>query len=245
MHVLERPVPPPDARATYAAHEWGHVDLFLPPGEETRPPAILIHGGFWRARYDRLHLRVLAAALARGGRRVAVPEYRRVGNPGGGWPGSLEDVMEVLAVVPHQLGVAPGEVTLAGHSAGAHLAVLAAARATQPPARLVSLAGVLDVAAAHAARLSDGAVAGFLGVPAPAGEAIEEIDPLVQPLPECDITLVHGTRDVDVPWQHSAAFARRSERIDLVLLEADHYDVIDPLAPTFPAVQAAFDGGRR
>lgn len=239
MHVLERPAPAPHETTRYAAHSCGEVDLFLPPAAETHAPVILVHGGFWRARYDRTHMRTLAGALAATGRRVALPEYRRVGDPGGGWPGSLEDIRAILREVPRHLRADPGDVVLAGHSAGGHLAVLAAADAVEPPAKVVSLAGVLDVRAAHHAGLSDGAVAAFLGRSAPDDAELAAIDPMTAPLPDCPVVVLHGTRDDDVPSRYSAAYAARGERIDLVLLDADHYDLIDPLTPAFAAVTDA------
>lgn len=241
MHVLERPAPAPDATASYADHACGIVDLFHSPTPATRAPVILIHGGFWRARYDRTHLRSLAAALAGTGREVALPEYRRVGDPEGGWPGSLDDVSEILRTVPALLDAGPGEVVVAGHSAGGHLAVLAASAAETGPALVVSLAGVLDIAAAHAAGLSGGAVAHFLGRAAPTPAELAAIDPMAQPVPGAPVTLVHGTRDDEVPAAYSTAYAERDERIRLVLLDADHYDLIDPLAPAFAAILEAID----
>lgn len=245
MHVLDRPGPDPDATARYREGPSGVVELFAPSGT-VRATAILLHGGFWRARYDRSHLRPLAGALAAAGVRVALPEYRRVGESGGGAPGTIDDARAILRDVPALLGAEPAGVAVVGHSAGGHLAVLAASGARPAPCRVVSLAGVLDVAAAHRAALSDGAVAALLGVadgdePDPA--RIAAIDPMALAVPACEVVLLHGGRDEDVPLAQSAAYAGRSPRIRLrVLDDADHYDLVDPLSRAFPAVLAAVLG---
>jgi acetyl esterase/lipase len=100
---------------------------------------LLLHGGFWRAAYDRTHLGPLASALAAESFAVCTPEFRRTGRPGGGWPGTFDDVALavdrlpglVQAVLPGGAavgGAAAGGVILAGHSAGGHLALWSAGR---------------------------------------------------------------------------------------------------------------------
>jgi acetyl esterase/lipase len=239
VHVLDRPAPAPDRIDAYADRRSAVVDLFDPPGKASRA-VILLHGGFWRAAYDRTHLRILAAALAADGARVALPEYRRVGEPGGGAPGTIDDAREILQRVPEMLDVAASDVVVGGHSAGGHLAMLAAARAARPPGRVVSLAGVLDVRAAHEARLSGGAVAELLQPAAPTAASVAAIDPMVLPIPACEVHLVHGVRDDQVPDAYSRAFSSRSERVVLDLLDdADHYDLIDPESIAYTRVRAA------
>lgn len=66
-------------------------DLLLP--STSRPPVIcLLHGGFWRMPYGRDQMTDVARDLAARGFAVWNLEYRRVGAPGGGWPGTLDDV---------------------------------------------------------------------------------------------------------------------------------------------------------
>ena len=100
---------------------------------------LLLHGGFWRAAYDRTHLGPLASALAAESFAVCTPEFRRTGQPGGGWPGTFDDVALavdrlpglVQAVLPGGAtvdGAAASGVILAGHSAGGHLALWSAGR---------------------------------------------------------------------------------------------------------------------
>lgn len=242
VHMLEREAPVPNRVESYAARVTGVVDVYEGAGP-ARGTVILLHGGFWRAAYDRVHLRPLAAGLAAAGFDVALPEYRRVGDTGGGMPGTLDDIREILRVVPGMLGRGAGEVVVVGHSAGGHLAVLAASDTDEPPARIVSLAGVLDVGAAHRSRLSRHAVADLLGDPEPSDELVASIDPMVLAVPRCEIVLVHGSDDEDVPVSYSERYAERDTASRLeVLPGADHYDVIDPESTAFAAVVRAIGG---
>ncbi len=143
--VLTRSAPPPDHVLRYGPGPDQVADLRLPPGlgmnAAGRAPLLilLLHGGFWRAAYDRTHLGPLASALAAESFAVCTPEFRRTGQPGGGWPGTFDDVALavdrlpglVQAVLPGGAavgGAAASGVILAGHSAGGHLALWSAGR---------------------------------------------------------------------------------------------------------------------
>lgn len=242
VHVLDRPERSPDRVLRYAEGPTGLIDVYAPT-THPRGLAVIIHGGFWRAEYDRVHLRPLAAALARDGLKVALPEYRRVGDEGGGWPGSLDDVVESIEQCGIDLGHDPADIVLAGHSAGGHLAALAAARLGTPPRRVVALAGVLDLAAAVRDSLSNGAAQDFLGRTDPPADLVAQADPL-QTAVASDTVALHGGRDTAVPVDYSRRYARYSERVRLVVLDdADHFDLIDPLSAAYPAVAEALGEG--
>ena len=100
----------------YGHHPEQVVDL---EGAGDGPVVALIHGGCWRARYDRTLQAAVAADLRARGYRTANVEYRRL-DAGGIWPEPLEDVLAAIAS-------AKAEVVV-GHSAGGHLALLAAAQ---------------------------------------------------------------------------------------------------------------------
>jgi acetyl esterase/lipase len=143
--VLTRPAPPPDHVLRYGPLPDQVADLRLPPGlgaggtGQVPVLVLLLHGGFWRAAYDRTHLGPLAAALAAENFLVCTPEFRRTGQPGGGWPGTFDDVAAAVDRLPglvrSALGGAagPGQVILAGHSAGGHLALWSAGRRRLSP----------------------------------------------------------------------------------------------------------------
>ncbi|PZU37235.1 MAG: alpha/beta hydrolase [Microbacterium sp.] len=242
MHVLERPAPDPDRVLRYADGTTGVVDVYDPPGV-ARGLALLLHGGFWRAAYDRRHLRPLAAALAGDGWQVALPEYRRVGDDGGGWPGTMTDAAHIVRDVPALVGAcAPERVVVVGHSAGGHLALLAAVENARL-AGAVSLAGVLDLTSAHAAGLSRGAVADLFGTTNPTPHLLASADPLRATLPACALALLHGDRDAEVPIDYSRVYAMRAARIDLRVIEdADHYDLIDPLEAAYSQLLLVLNG---
>ena len=104
-------------------------ELWLPDGPAAGT-VIIIHGGFWRARYDLSLGRPLAADLAARGYAAWNLEYRRA-LAGGGWPETFEDVaagIDLLATLP----VDTSRVIAVGHSAGGHLAAWAAGRAKLP-----------------------------------------------------------------------------------------------------------------
>jgi acetyl esterase/lipase len=241
------------------------IDLRLPPGASgPRPLVVVVHGGFWRAAYDRSHTGPQAAALAAEGYVVAVPEYRRVGQDGGGWPGTFDDTAawsdRVVDLVTSELGrdaVDVGRVALVGHSAGGHLALWAASRHRLPassawrrptplPVRgVVSLAGVCDLALAAEMDLSDGATRDLIGgLPSAYADRYALADPAA--LLPCGIpsVLVHGGDDPHVPIGLSRRYATEAraagDRAKLVELPGTgHFEVIDPLSPAWPAVTAA------
>ena len=208
-----------------------HVDQVadLRESQTSARVAVVIHGGFWRSGFTRANTAAVAAALARAGWTTWNLEYRRVG-AGGGYPQTLDDV----ATFCRRLG-RPADVAI-GHSAGAQLALWAAAEGFVRAA--VALAGVCDLRAAAAALLGDGAVVQFLGcAPAEAPDA----DP-AQRLPlGAPVALVHGNRDDRVPLEHARGFSAAAGARLAELEGADHFDVIDPRAPGWRAIEAEID----
>jgi pimeloyl-ACP methyl ester carboxylesterase len=192
---------------------------------------VFVHGGFWRAKYDLSHANPFCAALAKEGIVIASLEYRRVGQPGSGWPGTFEDVVAGVKAATTHLGRTP---VVVGHSAGGHLAL----RLSSEPVPLkaaVALAPVADLRLAHKLNLSNGAVVEFLnGTPE---EMPSRYDEACSSRPSSiRRVLMHGTKDEDVPIEISRAFieARQNdpERPGLVELpDAGHMDLIDPESP--------------
>jgi acetyl esterase/lipase len=242
--VLERRGPRPDAVVRYARHPDGILDVHLPAGRP-RGVVVLVHGGFWRAEYDRRHTRTAADALRAEGYAVVSPEYRRTGaaeDRRGGWPQTAEDVRAATAAAPAALaglGVeAPPGLTVVGHSAGGHLALWLASEGLALD-RVVALAPVGDLLDAHARGLGDGAVDAFLGGSPDArpGEyaAADPARRLQRP-PGPSVVVLHGTEDDPVPVANSD-WARRLPHVDLrVLPGVDHFAVLDPEAPAWADV---------
>ena len=230
----------------YADHDAGLVDVHLEgEGSTPRPLIVNVHGGFWREEYDRMHARPLANALAGEGFVVAMPEYRR---GRGAWSATAEDLESVVEKLPsllHDIGVDTTTTTLVGHSAGGHL-VLWLANQPHPVDRVVALAPVGDLRLAAARDLGAGATTDFFGgSPDELPEVYDAADPAtrMQVRPNADVVVVHGDRDKQVPVEVSRGLARRFDWLDYrELAGADHYDVIDPLSPAWPAVLAAVRG---
>ncbi|WP_341718185.1 alpha/beta hydrolase [Micromonospora sp. FIMYZ51] len=247
--VLTRPAPDPELTVAYGEHPDQIADLRQPAGDgPPRPLLIVVHGGFWRAEYDRRHTGPLAAALAALGYPVAQLEYRRTGQPGGGWPGTLTDVLAGVSALPRLAAaalpgrVAPGRAILVGHSAGGHLALYAAARTPDAVGGVLALAPVADLAEAYRLDLDTGAVAALLGGgPAEVPERYADADPgALTSLPPRTV-VIHGTLDRQVPVELSRAYvaAARAAGADMHLVElpeCEHYGLIDPESPAWPKV---------
>jgi acetyl esterase/lipase len=195
------------------------------------PVAVLIHGGFWRDRYDLTLMDALAEDLAGRGWSAWNIEYRRLGN-GGGVPETLDDVSAAIDKLA-ELPVDRSRVITIGHSAGGHLAAWAATRDTPQVAvtGVVSQAGVLDLARAAELNLSDGVAKQFLGdQPLSLASPIERL-PLGVPA-----LLTHGGRDDIVPVEISQRFARASGATLIVEPDEDHFGHLDPANPLWKAV---------
>ncbi|MDH4107186.1 MAG: alpha/beta hydrolase [Gammaproteobacteria bacterium] len=120
------PSPPADHVIPYGDDPLQFGELRLPDGDGPFPLIVLVHGGVWLAEYDLAHVRKLAQGFATAGIATWTIEYRRVGNPGGGWPGTFEDVAaagDFVVELARRFPLDPGRVITAGHSAGGHLAL--------------------------------------------------------------------------------------------------------------------------
>jgi acetyl esterase/lipase len=205
-------------------------ELFRPAGEPAGV-AIVLHGGFWRARYDLTLMHPLCADLAVRGWAAWNVEYRRLGD-GGGVPATLDDVVAAVEALPL---AAPRRVSL-GHSAGGHLAAYLATRV--PLDGVVSQAGVLDLALGAELGLSDGVVGEFLG-----GAPLADASPIERLPLRARTLLTHGGRDDIVPPVISERFAEAAraagDEVALVLEpDEDHYGHLDPANALWRAVTA-------
>lgn len=227
---------PADERIRYGKEPSQFFDLWRPKASPTGA-AVMIHGGFWRARYDLSHASHMCAALARSGVAVASLEYRRVGEPGGGWPATFQDVVAGFEAATRKFGRAPAVV---GHSAGGHLALRLAAKRNDIPG-VVALAPVASLKLAYELNLSNGAVVEFLdGTPGEVPVRYDDACPTshASPVPR---TILHGRKDDIVPISLSLAYmeARKNDvgKVSLIdLPSADHFDLIDPESAVWPIV---------
>lgn len=254
------PAPSADARVPYGPEETQFGELWLPPGARPRPVVVLIHGGYWRARYGLDYFGHAAAALRDAGLAVWNIEYRRIGNPGGGWPGTFLDVggaVDALRDLAERYPLDLGRVVALGHSAGGHLALWAAARHRLPEhdplaspnplplAGAISLAGVSDLRRAWELRLSDAVVNDLLGgSPKTVGARYRSASPIeLLPLGVPQV-LIHGDADTAVPLELSERYHRAAlaagDRCELMVLPgAGHFEVVDPRTSEWQHVLAS------
>jgi acetyl esterase/lipase len=251
--------PEPDYRIPYGDDPLQFGELRLPDGPGPHPVAILIHGGCWLSEFDITHLRSLAAAVTESGIATWALEYRRVGNPGGGWPGTFQDVArgaDHLRVLARSHPLDLERVLALGHSAGGHLALWLAARskltardpfrAENPvlPGAVLGLAPAPDLAHLHEKDICGGVIERLLG-----GSPESEPERYAMGSPMSLVPL--GVPQVLILGRHDDSWApvgrRYFERAkasgdDVRLLEAPesgHFEMIDPRSTTWPLVRDA------
>ena len=240
MKITELPPLAPGERIDYGPDPNQFAELFVPSGTGPHPCVMFIHGGFWRAAFSLDHARYLCRALVTEGYAVWSVEYRRVGQPGGGYPGTLDDIRAAAHRLVDIPNIDVERVVAMGHSAGGQLALWLAAQRVIKLAGVVSLGGVCDLRRALELNLGRGAALEFIGAsPEVHPEAYANASP-IELLPfDVPQTLLHGDADDIVPIELSTGFAHASPNARLVRLTgADHFDVIDPRSPHWPRVIA-------
>jgi acetyl esterase/lipase len=255
MAKSEREISP--LRHFYGADDPSQYgDLYLPAEQRRTGTVVLFHGGWWGPKYGADNLDAAAADLAERGWVVWNVEYRRL-ELGGGYPATLEDAATAIDYLATLEDVNTERVVAIGHSAGGQLAAWAAGRrklATGVPgadpaveiARVISLAGVLDLATAAREKIGSGAVIDLMGGrPNEFPERYAVADPLSQvPVPAV-VRCVHARADDRVPFAESVTYVAAAQAAgqDAQLLEVDgdHFSLADITSPTWPVVINAIE----
>jgi len=247
-------VPLADQRIRYRDNPLTFGDLRLPKGSGPHPLAVVIHGGCWQSEYDLEYISHLSAALTKKGVATWTIEYRRIGDPGGGWTGTLEDVSnatDYVHTLAEKFPIDLNRVILIGHSAGGHMALWLAARKNLPkqsnlyrPSPLV-VRGVIGLAAISDLRAygqgsgsCNRSVAPLMG-----GTDHFAIANPIELLPlRVPVRLIHGTKDPIVPVEQSSRFAVEAVRKgddarSLPIDGAGHFDVVAPFSPAWAVVE--------
>ncbi len=246
--ILDVAPAPPGIRISYGADPFQFGELRMPSGGGPHPVVIVIHGGYWRARYDLAHIGHFCEALAKQGLAAWSLEYRRIGNPGGGWPGTFDDIRLGAAHVEqiakeHSLDLK--RVVATGHSAGGHLVLWLAKQRAISLRGVVPLAAVADLRRAWDLKLSNTVVADFLGgSPSEVADRYRSASPIEMVPLGVPQRVVHGVKDDVVPFDFSRRFvdAARKSGDDSKLIEiarAGHFELIDPRSEAWPIVRSA------
>ncbi|HLK23677.1 MAG TPA: alpha/beta hydrolase [Caulobacteraceae bacterium] len=246
--LLGRPLPRPSERIAYGPDPLQVGELWAPAGKGPHPVVVMIHGGCWRTNIAKLAIMNYAAAdLARRGIAVWNIEYRGIDRPGGGYPGTFQDVAaaaDALVGIARAHKLETGRIVAVGHSAGGHLAFWLAARPSLPHdsplwsahplpiAGVVSLGGVPDLTTAGQG-CGDESVSRLVGRPsAKRPDVLADTSP-AELAPRVAAVVISGEEDGVAPPQMARAFvakmAARGMRFDEVVLPATgHVELIAP-----------------
>ena len=251
------PSRPPTARIAYGSDSLQFGDLRIPEGRGPFPVAIIIHGGCWLSRFATLTIMSpLADALAKDGIATWNIEYRRNDHPGGGWPGSFLDVangVDHIRELARRYPLDTTRVAVTGHSAGAHLALWAAARSRVPaasaiatgtpftPSVTIPLGGPGDMAEiAGREKMICGptpSASGVMGgMPADVPDHYRDGSPLsLLPFGVKQVTIV-GENDGVMPEVVREAWVARvreaGDSVSLVIVPGGHFELIAPDHPS-------------
>lgn len=261
---MDQPVVAPDARIDYGPAPSQVVELFLPKGGGPHPVVVLLHGGCWLKDYEGLpQTSGVAADLARRGLAVWNVEYRRLGEPGAGYPGTFQDVaaaVDRIRAEAARFGLDPQRVVAAGHSAGGHLALWAAARHRLPPASplhspdplpiraVVSLGGVGDLRAQQQAlplACGKDTIRDLISIGA-REEPFADTSPGELLPTGVKVVMVHGVYDHVLPPYSGRDYALRAraagDAAEVVAIpDAGHFDLVIPTTPAWQVVAAIIE----
>ncbi len=224
-HLHYRAVSPP-VSISYGPEPHQVGDLRIPNGEGPHPLAVVVHGGFWRHQWTRDTIEALAVDLTNRGFASWNLEYSRSGLSRCDASDDISLAVATRTLLAHDYPIDIGRTVLIGHSAGAHLALEAAA--ATPVAKVVSLAGVTNLVRADSEGLGRGATTSFLDGAEPGPHCPTELLPIGVP-----VLLVHGTDDESVPVSYSDEFERdalaRGDSVQYLRLDGvNHSQIIDP-----------------
>ncbi len=255
--VMARPAPPPDRVIPYGEAKEQFGNLRLPKRPGPHPVVVFVHGGCWLSQFGIEHAANLEQALADSGYAVWSLEYRRVGNPGGGWPGTFLDVArgtDHLRALAGEYSLDLGRVIAAGHSAGGFFALWLAARGKIPvtselhlkdplPVRgVLALAPAPDLEGLHQKGVCGNVINGLMGG-SPMEQPQRYAAASLMQLAPIDVPTEIVVGDADRDWRPvgQSYLARARERGDARVRSVDvpgagHFDVIAPQTPAWKQV---------
>ncbi|PWW32449.1 acetyl esterase/lipase [Cytobacillus oceanisediminis] len=244
----------------YGEHESQFGVLRMPENSYSCPVIVLIHGGFWQARYNLEENNPIADDLTQRGYATWNIEYRRVGEDRGGWTSTFNDVIDAinhLSKIAESNPIDLSKVIVIGHSAGGHLALWLGSRIKSVSIdgpfnkllvsvqKVISLAGVTDLVKMweiHEQKKKKSHVAALLdGSPEEVSERYKLTSP-VELLPmKVEQVLIHGELDRHVPVDLSKDYYKyaveKGENVKLVILPyIEHFKIIEPTSSAWTSV---------
>lgn len=236
----------PDAVVRYGTEALQSGELRVPAGPGPHPVAVVIHGGCWVSRLGGTGMQAFSESLRQRGIATWDIDYRRVGNSGGGWPGTFEDVKAGIDYLPKlaaEQNLDLSRVVIIGHSAGAHLALWAASRAKlgapwapapdQPkPLAVVAIDGppvLAPLIGADAEMCDEPVIVPLLGgTPAEQPDRYKFATPAAHlPLGMKQMLVVGTLGQVIEPYAQGAK-AAGDEVMTLSPTNANHFDIVTP-----------------
>ena len=210
--------------------------VHFPVGATNADSVLVIHGGCWSNAYGVDHTLPMAAALSDMGLDVWAAEYRRVGDEGGGWPGSMEDIKSAIRYVTQNTGES---TLLVGHSAGGHLALKAAEDPNLSISGVVALAPITDLVSYGAETGScQSMVPTFMGDDSYYPSATYEAASVVKEDITVPVIVVIGNADPIVGANQVESFSLDQLR---TIPEAGHFDLIHPETIAFDVVKSTVE----
>jgi len=246
------PNPAADQIIFYGDNKLQFSELRLPAGQGPHPVIVLIHGGCWLTQYDIFHIRKLAAAYAKAGIATWSIEYRRVGDPGGGWTGTFDDVAaaaDSLNKSAEKYNLDLNQAIVAGHSAGGHLAIWLANRPVKwlegfKPKAVLALAPAADLAHLHDKAVCGNVVDKLMGGSPEEFPERYELASGTQRLPlAVPQHIVIGKHDINwapVGYKYINDAKQKGNDPEVYIAEeSGHFEMIDPDSSTWSLVLKA------
>jgi len=252
--LLSRPRPHASVRIAYGSDPSQIADLWLPEdsgphGEGPHPVVVFIHGGCWTASVADLSIMDFAADdLRKRGVAVWNIEYRRLGQPGGGYPGTYQDVAAALDRLPAEAkahGLGAGPYVVVGHSAGGHLALWSGARGKLPASSplhalhplpieaVVDIAGIANLKTDIDTACGADTVAAMAGSPsATRPDVYADTSPAALAPLGVPTWVIHGADDTTVGPPIGAAYAAtaraKGDKVEVLSPPGGHVEEIAP-----------------
>ena len=229
--------------------EW-----FVPAGEGSLPTVMLVHGGFWRPRYDRTLEDSVAADLCDRGYLCWNVDYAASDAP---WPTTLTDVASAYDHLLTSDRVDQNRIAVVGHSAGGHLALWLSSRHKLPegapgkpgpdvpqPRLCVAQGAVAALGIAARQHLGTDAPQALVGGgPDEVPDRYAVADPLALLPTGVRTVLIHGTGDDDVPMSQAERYASAATAVGddalLVRYTGGHFEHLEPASEAVELMRRA------